>query len=103
MESPLAVCKFVNEAFQNRIINLERPCWKNEQHSRRKHIEFVGILDTTNETKVCELIETVTGISITFDSLEDCHCLPSDQNDKLIIKFSRRKHTEMVLSKRKKN
>ena len=103
MESQLAVCKFVNEAFQNRIINLERPCWKNEQHSRRKYIESVGILGTSNETKVCELIETVTGISITLDSLEACHCLPSDQNDKLIIKFSRRKHTEMVLSKRKKN
>ena len=41
-----------------------------------------------------------TDISITPDSLEACHHLPSDQNDKLIIKFSRRKNSEMVLSKK---
>ena len=42
------------------------------------------------------------GISITPDSLEACHCLPSDQNDKLIIKFSRRKDAKMILSKKYK-
>ena len=31
-----------------------------------------------------------TGISITPDSLEICHCLVSNKNDKLIIKFSRK-------------
>ena len=37
-----------------------------------------------------------TGISITTDSLKACHRFPSDQNDKSIIKFSRRKDAEMV-------
>ena len=32
-----------------------------------------------------------TGISTTTDSLKACHCLPSDQNDKLIIKRSRKR------------
>ena len=32
MESQLAVSKSVNEAFQNRIISLERQCWKNGQY-----------------------------------------------------------------------
>ena len=41
-------------------------CWKNEQYSRRDYIENIGIPDTTNETKVCELIETAAGISITL-------------------------------------
>ena len=101
MESQLVVSNSVNEAFQNRIISLERQCWKNEQYSRREYIEIVGIPDTA-DTKACELIETATGISITPDSLEACHRLPSDQNDKLIIKFSRRKDAEMVLSKLQK-
>ena len=96
MESRLAVSKSINEAFQNRIISLERQCWKNEQYSRRECIEIVGIPDTTNDTKVCELIEMATGISITTDSLKACHRFPSDQNDKSIIKFSRRKDAEMV-------
>ena len=82
---------------------MERQCWRNEQYSRRECIEIVGIVDITNDTKVCELIETATGISITPDSLEACHRLPTDQNDKLIIKFSRRKYDKMVLSKKKKN
>ena len=34
--------------------------------------------ETNNETRVCELIETATGISITSDSMEACHRLPSD-------------------------
>ena len=80
MKSQLAVSKSVNEAFQNQIISLERQCWKIEQYSRWECIEIAEISDTTNETKVCELIETATGISITPDSLEACHGLPSDQN-----------------------
>ena len=66
---------------------MERQCWKNEQYSIQRGIE----IDTTNETKVCELIEMATGISTTTDSLKACHCLPSDQNDKLIIKRSRKR------------
>ena len=73
-------------------LSLERQCWKNEQYTPRECIEVVGIPDTTNETKVCDLIEVATSISITPDSLE--------ANDKLIIKFSRRKDAEMVLSKK---
>ena len=32
--------------------------------------------------------------------MEACHRLPSEQNDKTIIRFSRRKDAEMVLSKK---
>ena len=62
--------------------------------------KIVGIPDTTNETKVCDLIETVSGMSIIPDSLEACHCLPPDEINKLIIKLSRRKDAEVVLSKK---
>lgn len=56
-----------------------------------------------NQPKLCELIETATSISITCENVEDCHRLPSEQNDKTIIRFSRRKGAEMVLSKKQKN
>ena len=56
MESQPAVSKSVNETFQNQIISLERQFWKSEQYSRRDCIEIAEILDTTNETKVCDLI-----------------------------------------------
>ena len=112
MESQLAISMSVNEVLSGffevlsgineGIISLERRCWKNKQYSQWGCIEIVGIPSSTNDTKVCELTETATGISLTPASLEASHCLPADQNDKLIIKFSRRKDVEMVLSKEKK-
>ena len=92
----------VNEGLQNQIMTFERQCWKTEQYSRRECIEIVRNPDTTNETKVCNLIEMAAGISITLESLNACHCLPSNQNDILIIKFLRKTDAEMVLSKKSK-
>ena len=40
--------------------------------------------------------------SITVGSLEACHCLLYNQNDKLIIKFSSKKYAEIVSSKKNK-
>ena len=60
---------------------------ENEKFLQKECIGIVGIPYTTNKTKVCELMEMATGISITPDSLEACHRLPSDQSDKLIISF----------------
>ena len=90
MESRLAVINSVNESFQNWILS-----WKDSVG------ELLKIKDNTNETKVCELIETATGILIIPDSLEAYHCLPSGQNDKLIIKFSRGKMLKWFCSKKK--
>ena len=68
--------------------------------SRRDCIAIVAIPDTTNETKVHELTETATSISITHESVEACHRLFFEQNDKIIVKFSRRKNAEKVLLKK---
>ena len=94
MESQLVVSRSVNEAFQNWIISLGKQCWKNKQYLGRERIETVGISDTTNETKVCELIETATGY---FNKPWQSRSLPS-----LTFTFSRRKDAEMVLSKKNK-
>ena len=99
MESHLAVSRSVNETFQNWIISLGKQCWKNKQYSGREYIEIVGISDTTNGTKVCELIETATGISITItpDSLEACHCLPSHFQEEKMLKWFYQRKTKLKL------
>ena len=67
MESQLSVSKSVNEAFQNQIISLEISVGKmNSIHNEsvKFEIEIVGIPDTTNKTKVCDVVEMAIGVSI---------------------------------------
>ena len=66
-------------------------------------VEIVRIDDSTNETKVCILIEKVTGINLNQDWLEFYHLLLSDKKNKIIVKFSRQKDAESVLQNKHKN
>ena len=62
---------------------------------RGECVEIVEIPHLTNEARVCELTEKVTGVNVNQYCLESCHPLPSDKkNDRTIVKFSRRKHGE---------
>ena len=79
IESQLQISKTINNTVEKCIISLEKQCWRNEQYSQRECVEIVGILDSTNETKVCELIEKVTGINVNQNCLELCHPLPSEK------------------------
>ena len=79
MESQLEISKTINNTLENHITTLEKQCSRNEQYSRRECIDIVGIPDSTNEIKACELIGKVTGINVNQDCLESCHSLPSDQ------------------------
>ena len=63
MESQLEISK-TNNTLEKRIISLKKQCWRNEQYSRRECVEIMGIPDSTDETKVSELIEMVTGINV---------------------------------------
>ena len=79
MESQLGISKTINNTLEKHITSLEKKCWRNEQCSRRECIENGRIPDSTNETKVCELIGKVTGINLNQECLESCHLLPSDK------------------------
>ena len=57
------------------------------QCSRRECIELVGIPNSTNEIKVCELIGKVTGINVNQNRLKSCDPLPSDKKSKIIVKL----------------
>ena len=73
MESQLAISKSVNEAFQNRIIRLERQRWKNMNSIHNRSV--MKLLGFQTLLRECELIETAPGISITPGRLEACHHL----------------------------
>ena len=75
IESQLQISKTINNTVEKCIISLEKQCWRNKQYSQRECVEIVGILDSTNETKVCEL----TGINVNQNCLELCHPLPSEK------------------------
>ena len=66
MESQLEISKTINKTLEKRITNLDKQCSRNEQYLWRECVEIVGILDSTNEAKVCELIGKVTGINVVF-------------------------------------
>ena len=69
MESRLQISKIINNALDKRV---------DKRYFRRECVEIVGILESTNEIKVCELIEKVTGVHVNQDCLESCHPLHSD-------------------------
>ena len=79
IESQLQISKTINNTVEKCITNLEKQRWRNEQYSQRECVEIVGILDSTNEIKVCELIGKVTGINVNQNCLELCHPLPSEK------------------------
>ena len=81
MESQLEILKTINNTLEKCITSLKKQCWRNKQHSWRKCVETVDIPDSTNETKVCELIEKDIGININQGCLESCQIIPSDKKN----------------------
>ena len=78
---------------------MERQCWANTQYSRRECLEVAGIpRDVSNEnleSKVLEVFSKV-GWEILSRDIEACHRLTN--NDRVIVKFLRRKDCNQVLS-----
>ena len=101
LEVELRSSKLENQALTKRIINLENQVWKNAQYSRRQCVEIVGLLEDSTEVTVCKLFQKV-GAKIDSKKLEACHPLPSDDKNKLIVKFASRKDAELVLKNKSK-
>ena len=101
LESELSISKTVNNALHKRVIQLEKQCWRNEQYSRRECIEVVGLPDSTTDNEVCSVFKKI-GVDVSFDNIEACHPLKSDNKNKIIVKFSKRKDCQAVLENKKK-
>ena len=71
------------------------------QYSRRECIEVVGILNNINELedKVLIVFQKL-GCELSPQDLEACHRLRKN-SDRVIVKFSRRKDCEQIMSIKK--
>ena len=86
-----------------RLVSMEHQCWANSQYSRREYLELVGVppsvSDSHLEEKALKIFEKV-GCPIEGNIIEACHRI-SKRNEKVIVKFSRRKDCQNVLNAKK--
>ena len=103
LQSELIVVKQVNSVLSERLASMEHQCCANAQYSRRECLELVGVprsvSDGDLEEKVLKIIEKV-GCPIEGNNIEACHQI-SKKNEKIIVKFSRRKDCQNVLNAKK--
>ena len=99
----MTIAKNINNLLSQQVVDLERQCWANAQYSSRECLEVVGIPcsldDNILEEKVIQVFEKV-GCSIDSSNIEACHGI-TKKNDRVIVKFSRRKDCQRVLSFKK--
>ena len=102
-QSELSITKRVNTELTKRITTLERQCWANAQYSRKECVEVVGIPrqvdDKHLEAKVLSIFQKV-GCTIAPEFTDDCHRLGKN-NNRVIVKFTRRKDCKQVLQVKK--
>ena len=103
IESELAVTKQVNKVLKNRLVDVERNCYANEQYSRRECFEIIGIPTNVKidklEESVCELFAKID-CTIPVDKIEAVHRIGKAQTS-VIVKVSRRKDADNIRRKRK--
>ena len=62
---------------------------------------MVGLPDSTTDNEVCSIFKKI-GVDVSVDNIEACHPLKSDNKNKIIVKFSKRKDCQAVLENKKK-
>ena len=98
LEADVKIAKNINNLLQG-VVDLERQCWANAQYSRRECLEIVGSPhsdDNSLEEKIAQVFKKI-GCNIDSSKIEACHCNPK-RNYRVIVKFSRRKDWQQVLS-----
>ena len=96
-ESEINIVKKVNTLLNERVIGRERQCWANAQYSRRECLEVAGIpRDVSNENLEWKILEVFSkvGCEIFSRDIEACHRLTN--NDRVTVKFLRRKDCDQV-------
>ena len=99
LESEINLVKKVNTLLNKRVIDMERQCWANTQYSRRGCLEVAGIpCDVSNENLESKVLEVFSKVvcEILSRDIEKYHRLAN--NDRVIVKFLRRKDCDQVLS-----
>ena len=103
LEFKLSVTKQGNSLLSRRLVNMERQCWAEAQHSRRGCLDIIGIPNEVEadvlEEKVVNIYEKL-GCNIPSNRIEACHRV-SKKSATVIVKFSRRKDCQQVLAVKK--
>ena len=103
LQSELSIAKCVNTGLIKRIVLLERHCWVNAQYSRNECVEVVGIPCQVDDKHLKEKLLSIfqkVGCTIAAKFIDDCHQLGKN-NDRVIVKFTRRKDCKQVLQVKK--
>ena len=103
LEADVKIAKTRNNLLSQWVVDLGRQCWVNAQYSRRECLEIVGIPRSVDhnslEEKVIQVFAKV-GCNIDSSNIEARHRI-TRRNDRVIVKFSRRKDCQQVLSIKK--
>ena len=59
LEADSSITGTVSDTFKNRIITLERKCWRNEQYWRRECLEISGIPNGTPDSQLEDKVREV--------------------------------------------
>ena len=99
----MTIVKNINNLLLQGVVDLERQCWANAQYSRGECLEVVEIPrsldDNILEEKVIQVFKKFDP-KIDSSYIEACHRI-TKKNDRIIVKFSRRKDCQRVLSIKK--
>ena len=99
----LPITKRINTELTKWIVTLKRQCWANAQYSKKECVEVIGmprqVDDKHLEPKVLSIFQKV-GCIIPPELINDCHRLGKN-NDRVNVKFTRRKDCQQVLQVKK--
>ena len=62
---------------------------------------MVGLPDSTTDNEICYVFKKIS-VDVSVDNIEACNPLKSDNKNKIIVKFSKRKDCQAVLENKKK-
>ena len=101
--------KNVNTKLEERIISLEKNQARSQQYSRRNDTELSGIPNDIPENNLEKVVIDIchdSALEIEPKDIEGCLRLPvckysRDSNERVIVKFVKRKHPEALLRNKK--
>ena len=106
LESDNKIVSNINSKLVNRTISLERRIMHMEQYSRKECLELSGIPDSVTDNNLEEFtlkIFDAIDAPVCATNIESCHRLFSYQKpNKVIVKLSRRKDAENIMSNKNK-
>ena len=103
LESENCIVKQTNSLLSKRLVDMEQQCWANAHYSRKECLEVVGIPDSVQNNELEDKVLTVfkkIGSEVSPRDIEAFYRLKKD-NDRVIVKFSRHKDSEQILSVKK--